>query len=208
MLTQNWNLRIRNSIRLINVFMKLFLLLVLGFFISQGYAQENVNPFDVQVSVNPLEGRYQIQASYAVPMSICSAFAFITDYEGMKKIPGILEVKVISRVGNKVRVYRIIEEQILFFPIEMKSIMEYTEVPNRLLNFEQISGDTKFYKGSWRLASDKNKTLFKYEALVEPNSLIPSAVIEYFMKNSIRGRFELMAQRASQYGFTETLSCK
>jgi len=33
-------------------------------------------------------------------------------------------------------------------------------------------------------------------------------VIEYFMKNSIRGRFELMAQRASQYGFTETLSCK
>ena len=86
--------------------------------------------------------------------------------------------------------------------------MEYTEVPNRLLNFEQISGDTKFYKGSWKLTTDKDKTFFKYEALVEPNSLIPSAVIEYFMKNSIRGRFELMARRASQYRVTEMLACK
>jgi hypothetical protein len=188
--------------------MKWFCFLTLFLLIPQVNAQENANPFDVQVSVNPVEGRYQIQASYIVPINICSAFAFITDYEGMKSVTGILEVKVISRAGNKVHVQRVIEEQILFFPIEMKSIMEYTEVPNRLLNFEQISGDTKFYKGSWKLTSDKNKTFFKYEALVEPNSLIPSAVIEYFMKNSIRGRFELMARRASQYRAAEMLACK
>ena len=188
--------------------MKWFFSLTLFLLIPQVHAQENANPFDVQVSVNPVEGRYQIQASYILPINICSAFAFITDYEGMKSIPGILEVKVISRAGNKVRVQRVIEEQILFFPIEMKSIMEYTEVPNRLLNFEQISGDTKFYKGSWKLTTDKNKTFFKYEALVEPNSLIPSAVIEYFMKNSIRGRFELIARRASHYRSTERLAFK
>jgi hypothetical protein len=90
----------------------------------------------------------------------------------------------------------------------MKSIVEYTETPNRLLTFEQISGDTKFYKGSWRLTSDKANTSFKYEALVEPNSLIPSAVIEYFMRNSIRGRFELMAQRATQHKAPEGIACK
>ena len=197
-----------NSIGFINLLMKIIFPLTLILLTSQAHTQENVNPFDVQVSVNPVDGRFQIQASYIVPINICSAFAFITDYEGMKSIPGILEVKVISKVGNKVRVQRVIEEQILFFPIEMKSIMEYTEVPNRLLNFEQISGDTKFYKGSWQLTTDKNKTFFKYEALVEPNSLIPSAVIEYFMKNSIRGRFELMARRANQYRVTEILACK
>jgi hypothetical protein len=197
-----------NSIGFINLLMKIIFPLTLILLTSQAHTQENVNPFDVQVSVNPVDGRFQIQASYIVPINICSAFAFITDYEGMKSIPGILEVKVISKVGNKVRVQRVIEEQILFFPIEMKSIMEYTEVPNRLLNFEQISGDTKFYKGSWKLTPDKDKTFFKYEALVEPNSLIPSAVIEYFMKNSIRGRFELMARRANQYRVTEILACK
>jgi len=197
-----------NSIGFINLLMKIIFPLTLILLTSQAHTQENVNPFDVQVSVNPVDGRFQIQASYIVPINICSAFAFITDYEGMKSIPGILEVKVISKVGNKVHVQRVIEEQILFFPIEMKSIMEYTEIPNRLLNFEQISGDTKFYKGSWKLTPDKDKTFFKYEALVEPNSLIPSAVIEYFMKNSIRGRFELMARRANQYRVTEILACK
>jgi len=188
--------------------MKWLLTLILFVPISVSHAQENANPFDVQVSISPIEGRFQIQASYVVPMDICNAFSFITAYEGAKNIPGVLESKVISRTGNKVRVYRVIEENVLFFPIQMKSTVEYTETPNRLLTFEQISGDTKFYKGSWRLASDKDKTTFKYEALVEPYSLIPSAVIEYFMNNSIRGRFETMAQRAIQHKSVEKLACK
>lgn len=175
---------------------------------TQGYAQENINPFDVEVSVVQIEGRYHIQASYAIPMNICNAFSFITDYEVAKNIPGILEIKIISRVGNKVRVYRLIEEQALFFRIEMRSVMEFTETPNRTLAFKQISGDMKSYMGSWRLTSDNGKTNFKYEAWIEPDSIIPSAVIEYFMKNNTRRRFDLMVQRASQYKTVEVLACK
>jgi Polyketide cyclase / dehydrase and lipid transport len=182
---------------------------MLVFLISQSHAQENANPFEVQVSVTPIEGRFHVQASYEVPIDSCNAFSFITAYEGAKNIPGILESKVISRAGNKVRVYRVIEENILFFPIEMKSVMEYIETPYRGLTFEQISGDMKSYKGSWRLLPEKkDKTSFKYEAWLEPDSFIPSAVIEYFMKNSIRGRFELMAQRATQHRSPEGLVCK
>ncbi len=188
--------------------MKWILPLPLVFLISQSQAQEKANPFDVQVSVTPIEGRFHIQASYAIPINICSAFAFITDYEGAKNTPGILEAKIISRVDNKVRVYRVVEEKAFYFPIEMRSVTEFIETPNRSLAFEQISGDMKSYKGGWRLTSDKGKTGFKYEAWVEPGSIIPSAVIEYFMKNSTRGRFEVMAQRASQYRAVETLACK
>jgi hypothetical protein len=188
--------------------MKLLLALALTFFISHCYAQEGANPFDVQVSVTSIDGRLHIQASYSLPINICSAHAFITDYEGSKNIPGIVEAKVISRVGNKVRVYRVVEEQILFFPIEMKSTVEYTELPNKSLTFEQISGDTKSYKGTWKLTEEKDKTVFRYDSLLEPNSIVPTAIVEYFIKNSIRGRFESMAQRASQYKPPETLACK
>lgn len=188
--------------------MKWLFSLTLAFLVFHGHAQENVNPFNVQVSVTSFEGRFHIQASYAIPMNICSAFAFITDYEGAKNIPEILEARIISRAGNKVRVYRVIEEQALYFPIEMRSVMEYVETPYRGLTFEQISGDMKSYKGGWRLTSDKGKTDFKYEAWVEPDSIIPSAVIEYFMKNSTRRGFELMAQRASQHKTVQTLVCK
>lgn len=172
----------------------------------QVFAQEAGNPFDVQTTVNALDGRFQINASYVVPINLCSAFAFLSDYEDAKNIPGIMESKVVSRTGNKVRVHRVVEEQILFIPIEIQSVIEYTEISNRGLNFEQISGDTKFYKGSWRLTPEKDRTVFRYESLVEPNSMIPSVVIEYFIKNSIRSRFELMAQRAAQRKQTN-LSC-
>jgi Polyketide cyclase / dehydrase and lipid transport len=188
--------------------MKWFFALGLAFLISQSFAQESSNPFDVQVNVARVDSRFHVQASYSLPINICSAYAFITDYEGSKNIPGIVEAKIISRVGNKVRVYRVIEEQVLFFPIEMKSTVEYTELPNGALTFEQISGDTKSYRGTWKLLEEKDKTVFKYDAQIEPNSIIPLVIIEYFIKNSIRERFESMAQRASQNKTIQTATCK
>jgi hypothetical protein len=90
----------------------------------------------------------------------------------------------------------LLEERILFIPIEMRSELEYVEFPNKALFFEQLSGDTKYYKGSWRLLPDKGFTTFKYDAQVEPNSLLPSAVIEFFIKNIVRRQFEAMAEVA------------
>lgn len=188
--------------------MKYLFALVFALLISPCLSQENANPFDVQVSVSSSDGRFRIQAGYSLPSNICKAYAFITDYEGSKNIPGIVEAKVISKTGNKVRVYRVIEEQILFFPIEMKSIVEYTELANKSLTFEQISGDTKSYKGSWKLLEDRDRVIFKYDAQVEPNTIIPSTIIEYFIKNSVRGRFEAMAQKGSQYKSSDAANCK
>jgi hypothetical protein len=50
--------------------------------------------------------------------------------------------------------------------------------------------------------------MFKYEALVEPYPLIPSGVIEYFMKNSLKERFELMAQKARENRLPVAVPCK
>ena len=188
--------------------MKWLFSLTLALLVAQSHAQENPNPFDVQVNVSPINGRFQINASYAVPLNICSAYAFITDYEGSKNIPGITEVSVISRVGNRVRVRRVIEEEILFFHISMKALIEYTETPNELVSFEQLSGDAKLYKGTWKLVRNGNKPTVKYDGLLELDSVIPSAIVEYFLKNNIRGRLELMALKASQQRPVETRACK
>jgi Polyketide cyclase / dehydrase and lipid transport len=188
--------------------MKLFAFLMTAVVLSSAYAQESANPFDVQVTVSPLGERLQINASYAVPINICSAYAFITDYEASKNIPGIIDAKIVSRLGNKVRVRRVIEEEILFFPVQLKSVVEYTEVPYQLLSFEQISGDAKFYKGTWKLLTDKDKTVFKYDSVVELDSVVPSFVISYFIKNNIRNRFEVMAKKAVQHKAVEVGSCK
>ncbi len=111
------------------------------------FAQELPNPYDLKVAVTRAGDRFQVNASYEVPITVCDAFAFITDYEGAKNLPGIVESKVLSRSGNKVKVARLLEERILFIPFEMCSELEYTELPNRALLFEQVSGETKYYKG-------------------------------------------------------------
>ncbi|MBU3620005.1 SRPBCC family protein [Polynucleobacter sp. CS-Odin-A6] len=188
--------------------MKWLFSLMLVLFVTLSHAEENANPFDIQVSITPINGRFQINASYVVPINICSAYSFITDYEGSKNIPGIIEATVISRAGNKVRVRRVIEEEVLFFHISMKSLVEYTETPNELVSFEQLSGDAKFYKGAWKLVPNGNKTTFKYNSLLELDSIIPSVIVEYFMKNNMRGRLGSMALRASQQRPAEVGACK
>jgi ribosome-associated toxin RatA of RatAB toxin-antitoxin module len=149
-----------------------------------------------------------VNASYEVPITPCEAFAFITDYEGAKSLPGIVDSKVISRSGNKVKVARLLEERILFIPFEMRSELEYVEFPNKALLFEQLSGDTKYYKGSWRLSAEKDSTIFKYDAQVEPNSMVPSAIIDFFIKNIVRRQFESMAETASQRRSSQKTACK
>lgn len=171
-------------------------------------AQEASNPYDLKVAVTRAGDRFQVIASYEVPINACEAFAFITDYEGAKSLPGIVDSKVLSRSGNKVKVARLLEERILFIPFEVRSEMEYVELPNKALLFEQISGDTKHYKGSWRLLPEKDFTTFKYDAQVEPNSLVPSAVIEFFIKNIVRRQFEAMAELASQRKPSQKTACK
>jgi hypothetical protein len=171
-------------------------------------AQDASNPYDLKLAIARTGDRFQVNASYEVPITVCDAFAFITDYEGAKGFPGVVDSKVLSRSGNKVRVARLLEERILFIPIEMRSELEYVEVPNKVLLFEQLSGDTKYYKGSWRLLPDKGFTTFKYDAQVEPNSSLPSTVIEFFIKNIVRRQFEAMAEMASLKGSSSVKACK
>ena len=186
--------------------MKWIFSLILGLLVSPGFAQEADNLFDVRVTVTPVNDQYLINASYVVPTSLCSAFASITDYEA-SNIPGVIESKVLSRSGNKVRVARVIDQEVLFFHLQMRSQMEYTEIPNKMLQFEQISGDAKMYKGTWKLSPNQEKILFTYQAMLEPHFLAPPAVIEYYMKNNIQDQFMHMAERAAHRKSVDSVAC-
>ena len=148
-----------------------------------------------------------IHVSFIVPINACEAIAFLTNYEDAKNIPGIVESKIISRDGNKVRVERHVQERIILIPITMKSIVEYTELSQSQLNFEQLVGDTRSYKGSWQIMSEGDGTKLRYESRVELLPFIPRIVIEYFIKNSINERFQVMAKRAAAMKKVSVAGC-
>lgn len=83
----------------------------------------------------------------------------------------------------------------MFFPIKMRSVIEFTEYPGKGTDFVQISGEAKSYKGSWRLEEDGNGgTVYRYRTVAEPDSALPMAVIQYFIKNRLSSSFAAMAQ--------------
>jgi len=172
------------------------------------FAISELAPYDSQVLVEKFGSSFRIQASFIAPVSQCEAYAFLTDYEDTKATPGLVESRVRKRSGNRVTVERLIEEQVLVFPIQLRSEVEYTELPNQGLNFIQTKGDHKAYFGTWRLKANEMGVLVRYVSTITPDSVIPAGIIEYFMRNNIRKSFEMMAEGMERSRDTLSLACR
>ena len=161
-------------------------------------AQTTPPDFDLKVSVQKAGDAFQVSASFLIPATECQTYTMLTDYESAAKIPGIKKSVVISREANKVRVERDVKERILFFPINLHSIVEYEETPTNLLTFHQISGDVEYYRGTWKIQPEEGSARLQYQSEFAIDTLIPSFVAQYFIKNNIRSRFEAMASNFYQ----------
>ena len=166
------------------------------------------NAYDLHLQVSPTAEQFQIIADFKVGLGLCQAVLFIRDYEAAKNFPGIKESKIISRTGNQILVERVVEEQILLIPVQMRSIVEYKEVSDQVLDFMQVSGDAKYYQGSWRLNPEGDGTRFQYRATIELSSLVPYSIAEYFIRNQMTKRFEAMADSATQRNAQKQFICK
>ncbi|HQR83392.1 MAG: hypothetical protein B7Y05_05305 [Polynucleobacter sp. 24-46-87] len=171
-------------------------------------ANQDLSPYNLKVSVESVGSKFIIDASYMASVSQCEAYMFLTDYEDIKLSPGMIESKVRKRDGNKVVVERLVEESVLLFPLKMHSVLEYTELPNRGLNFVQTKGDSKSFSGNWRLQTDYQGVQVRYHGVLEPNSLVPKGVIEYFMKNNIQKNFENIARGMEVNKEALNLACR
>ena len=127
-------------------------------------AQTATPDLDLKVSVQKLGDAFQVNASFLIPATECQTYTMLTDYESAAKIPGIKKSVVISRDGNKVQVERDVKERILFFPINLHSVVEYEETPTNLLTFHQISGDVDYYRGTWKIKPEEGGARLLYQS--------------------------------------------
>ncbi len=152
----------------------------------------------VKVQVTQLGAVFHTRASFYVPLNLCQSYRYLTDYDAATNIPGIVSSTTMRMDARKVRVERLLQERILFFPIKMRMVLDVTETPNLGTDFVQISGEAKTYQGAWRLEPDGVGTVFKYRTESEPDSFLPAAVVEYFIKNRLNSSFEAMAKAGAQ----------
>lgn len=183
---------------------RLCLLLLFSFFPAKAQS----NPYDLDINISRAGARFDVQVEFTAPVSPCQAYAFLTNYEEAKSIPGILSSKVLSRENNKVLVERVAKERILLIPIYLHSTLEFTEVSTAQLNFTQIKGDAKSYSGNWIVSPDKRGARFTHHATFELDTSIPLFIVQYFLENSAAKRFEIMAENITQIQVAGNSPCK
>ena len=158
----------------------------------------HADDYKIKVDVSQQGSVFHTQASFYLPLSVCQSYRYLTDYDAATNIPGVVASTSTRTDVNKVRVERLLQERILFFPIKMRMVLDVTELPHQGTDFVQISGEAKSYKGAWRLTPEGAGTVFQYRTESEPDSFLPQAVIEYFIKNRLNSSFEAMAKAGAQ----------
>ena len=156
------------------------------------WSQEDA--YNLKVEVSQVDNTFETHASFKLPISACHAWKYMVDYDDATAVPGVVASKSTRLEANKVRVERQMRDTILFFPIRMHSVIDFTEIAESGTDFVQVEGEAKSHRGSWRLRSGQDGTEFRYHAISEPDSALPMAVIRYFLDKRLRSSFAAMAQ--------------
>lgn len=153
--------------------------------------------YQLQVDVQQKDRTFVTQARFELPLQPCQAWRYLTDYDAATNIPGIVSSRTTRLDEHRVRIERVMKDRILLFPIQMRSVMEYKEVPEQGTDFLQMEGEAKSHKGSWRLEARDAGTLFLYSATSEPDSSLPMSVIQYFVHKRLHASFAAMAEQGA-----------
>lgn len=152
----------------------------------------------LQVDVQREGSVYAFTASFDTPLAKCAAYRYLTDYEAAKHLPGVIESLAYRLSSNKVKVDRTADEQVLFFHVRLHSVMEYTEKPFDGIEFNQLSGDSKIFRGVWSIEPNPQGSVLKFRGLWEPDTLIPLFIIDHFARNGLVDRFSAIARLAEK----------
>jgi hypothetical protein len=170
-------------------------------------ASSDIEEFKVKVSVTRVDDQFNVDATYQTPLNSCQAYRYLTDYEAAKNVPGVVESKATRLSTNKVLVERSADETILMFRVRLSSQIEYIEHPYSGTDFHQVKGDSKVFKGKWSILANDEGTMLHYQGVVVLESVFPMFVVEYFIKNSIKDRFAVMARMAKARKDLQVAQC-
>ena len=162
---------------------------------------------DMQVDVHRNGNRYELTASFDTTLSRCAAYHYLTDYDAAKQLPGVVASSAVRESDDKVKVDRVADEQVLFFKIRMRSVVEYTERPLDGVDFTQLSGDSKIFRGNWVIEAKPEGSRLSFSATWEPDTVIPLFVIDHFAKNGLIDHFDAIASLAEKLKAVESGRC-
>jgi ribosome-associated toxin RatA of RatAB toxin-antitoxin module len=110
----------------------------------------------------------------------------ITDYNHHKNfIPNVIDSGLISDNGTEQVMFQTGKSRILIFSMKVYVKLKISGEYLKHLDFQQISGDFKVYKGGWILEdyAQGRGTLLFYKSEVKPDFFAPSFIVRHVQKH-------------------------
>ncbi|MEI6846788.1 MAG: SRPBCC family protein [Chlorobiaceae bacterium] len=155
---------------------------------------------EVLVSLSSLQdGVTGVNGAIYIAASPQRVWEVITDYDHHKNfVPNVLDSGTISDNGVEKVMFEKGRSGIFFFQKTVNIKMKVWGELFKRLNFEQITGDFKVYRGEWLLADYPKGlgTFLTYKAQVKPDFFAPQAAVKSVQRRDCPQMLVAMKNRA------------
>ena len=152
------------------------LLIVAGPMVAEGADANSV--------VNVENGAVTIDASVLTSSSQLQAWHLLADYETLPTyMPNVDTSRVTAHTDSSVLVRQVIKSW-LILPWTFRVNLEFLEEPPGSLRFRQVGGRGG-YQGRWSIGSLESGAQIRYEAIAEPDMLLPDFLLAYIVRRQI-----------------------
>jgi len=140
-------------------------------------------------------GVFRLQASFDVAASPSTAWAVLTDYEGMTRfVPTLRKSEVVSRSPNGAVITQEGQVHLLLFSRRVPLTLKVTEQPPSRIDFQAV-GKSQFeeYDGTWTIQSSSGACRVSYQLFAEMKSaLVPRGVARGILQDNIGRQLQLV----------------
>lgn len=130
----------------------------------------------------------QINAKIFIPASVKNTWQVLTQYNQLSDyVPHMKKSHVVKNTEREKMVYQKGRTGVFLFYRTSELTMRVEEKKYQRIDFEQIKGDFKIYKGHWQLQRSTNPkgTFLEYHASIKPDFFAPQFVVRYIEKRDI-----------------------
>jgi ribosome-associated toxin RatA of RatAB toxin-antitoxin module len=146
----------------------------------------------VELTVTDHAGHYQVRGSFAVLASVDTAWAVITDYEGIPRFVKSVRASVVERgsAGPR-RVNQEAVQKVLLFRKTVHVALEIEEDRPYRVGFKDVlKRDFKLFEGAWTIEPRGDSLTVRYALDAEPLTQPPGIVGRLVMSGSAHDQLE------------------
>lgn len=145
----------------------------------------------VEVTVSQKDDHYQVRGAFSVVASIDTAWAVITDYDGIPRFVKSVKASAVERGDGPRRVNQEAVQKVLLFRKTVHVALEIEEDRPYRVGFQDVlKRDFHRFEGAWTIEPHGDSLTVRYALDAEPRTQPPGMVGRMVMSGSAHDQLE------------------